>query len=186
MQTTEMQMMNGVDRAALGATIEAIENKPEIAKFEFRVKNRWLGGGLNESSIKEFYGACQEDTTRTAAFVMRADEPPVLLGADGGANPVEYLLHALAACMTTSMVYHAAARGIEIEEIRSELSGDLDLRGFLGMTTEVRKGYREIRVRFTVKSNATAEQLMQLIHFSPVFDMVTNGVPVHVGMECRS
>jgi len=121
--------------------------------------------------------------TRTTPFVLDADEPPVLLGEDAGANPVEYVLHALAACLTTTMVYHAAARGIEIQAVHSELEGDLDLRGFLGLSNEVRKGYHDIRVRMRVKSQATPDMLRDLAQYSPVFDIVSNSLPVQVVVE---
>src|SRR5690606_14566582 len=109
-----------------------------------------------------FYGCRAEDTTRTAPFVLDADEPPVLLGQDIGANPVEFILHALVACMTTTLVYHAAARGIKIEAVDSELEGDLDLRGFLNLAKDVRKGYQEIRVKMRVKSQAMQATLQEL------------------------
>ena len=143
-----------------------------------------MTGGHNCSTIQDFYGAGGEDTTRTAPFMLDADEPPVLLGGDKGANPVEDVLHALAACMTTSMVYHAAARGIEIQSVKCNPEGDLDLRGFLGLDPSVRKGYQGIRVRFDVQSNATAEQLAELAQFSPVRDIISNPVPV--ALEIRT
>lgn len=173
-----MTMINGVDCAALGATIEAIENNPEVAQFRFGARNQWMGGGHNRSSIQEFYGACEMDSKRAQPFVLDAGEPPVLLGADEGANPVEYLLHALVSCMTTSMVYHAAARGIEVRSVESRVEGDLDLRGFLGMSQEVRKGYRQIRIVFDVKSEGSADVLRQCAFMSPVLDCVGRGVPV--------
>jgi uncharacterized OsmC-like protein len=141
-----------------------------------------MGGGHNRSEIKEFYGACEEDSTRTEPFVLDADEPPVLLGEDRGANPVEYVLHALAACMITTLVYHAAAQGINIESVDSELEGDLDARGFLRLDENIRKGYQNIRVKFNVKSDATPAQLAELARLSPIFDIVTNSVPVAVEM----
>jgi uncharacterized OsmC-like protein len=180
MQST---IINGVDVEGLGNTVKAVQEKPALAKFEFRARNRWINGGHNQTTIKSFYGAGQEDTTRTQPFVLVADEPPVLLGEDRGANPVEYVLTALAACLTTSIVYHAAARGIRIEELRSELEGDLDVRGFLGLSEQIRKGYRQIRVKFTVKSDAPAEQLRELCEYSPVFDIVSNPVPVSIQVE---
>lgn len=183
MQTKEMTMMNGVDVAALGETIQAIETNKELAKFEFRAKNQWMGGGHNQTCVQDFYGACQEDTQRTQPFVMDADEPPVLLGQDTGANPVEYLLTALASCMTTSMAYHAAARGIEIKGLESKLEGAIDLRGFLGMTKDVRKGYQKIRVCFKVKSHADAQMLKACAMFSPVLDVVSNGTPVEIDVQ---
>jgi uncharacterized OsmC-like protein len=176
-------MVNGVNVTALGETVGAINGEPTIAKFQFRAANRWLDGGHNRSTIKGFYGAGQEDTSRTEAFVFDADEPPVLLGEDSGANPVEYLLHALAGCVTTTMVYHAASRGIEIRALSSELEGDIDIRGFMGLSEEVPKGYQAIRVRFRVETDAAPETLKELAQMSPVFNSVNGSVPVTIEIE---
>ncbi len=181
-QTTMSEIVNGVDVSRMGATIQAVQTSPDLARFQFRATNRWITGGHNRSQIQSFYGAGQEDHVRTAPFVLEADEPPVLLGEDHGANPVEYVLHALAACLTTSLVYHAAARGIRVESVESKLEGDLDLRGFLGISDKVRKGYKQIRVNFTIKSDATPEQLAELTKFSPVHDIVSNPVPVEISI----
>lgn len=175
-------IVNGVDINRMGATIEAVQKNPSLAAFQFRAKNRWITGGHNRSTIQSFYGAGQEDTTRTAPFVLDAGEPPVLLGNDEGANPVEFVLHALAACLTTSLVYHAAARGIRIQSVESTLEGDLDLQGFLGLSDQVRRGYKEVRVNFTITSDATAEQLKELTKFSPVHDIISNPVPVSISI----
>jgi len=179
----EATIVNGVNITALGETVTAVQGQPEIAKFQFRAKNKWQTGGHNRTEIKGFYGACQEDTTRTEPFVLDNAEPPVLLGEDQAPNPVEYVLHALAGCMTTTMVYHAAARGINIESVETELEGDLDLHGFLRLDENVRNGYQNVRVMFKVKSDATPEQLKDLARLSPVFDIVSNPVPVVVELE---
>ena len=184
-QATISTVMNGVDVERLGQTIQAIQKDPGLAKSQFRATNRWVNGGHNRSTIQGFYAAGQEDTSRTKPFVLEADEPPVLLGKDEGANPVEFVLHALAACVTTSLVYHAAARGIALESVESQLEGDLDLRGFLGLSDQVRRGYKEIRVKFNVKSDASPEQLEELTKFSPVYDIISNAVPVSIQMETR-
>jgi uncharacterized OsmC-like protein len=178
-------VINGVDVARLGQTVQAVRQNPTLGTSQFRAINRWISGGHNRSTIKGFYGAGQEDTTRTKPFVLDADEPPVLLGNDQGANPVEFVLHALAACLTTSLVYHAAARGIQIESIESSLEGDLDLQGFLGLSEQVRRGYKQIRASFTIKSDASAEQLEALTKFSPVYDIVSNPVQVSIQIEKR-
>jgi uncharacterized OsmC-like protein len=179
--------MNGVDVDQLFGTVDVIKDKPEIAKFKFRAKNKWVNGGHNRTTVKDFYGAGKEDTSRTKPFVFEEDEPPVLLGEDHGANPVEYALTALAGCLTTSLVYHAAARGIRIDEVESKLEGDLDLRGFLGMSENVRNGYENIRVTFNVKADAPREKIEELVELaqkrSPVFDIVSNAVPVSVKLE---
>ena len=143
--------INGVDTDALRKTIEAVKENKDIAKFKFKATNKWIHGGHNRTTIDEFYGA-EQSHSRSSPFDLDADEPPVLLGEDQGANPVEYVLTALSACLTTSLVYHAAARGIRIDEVESHLEGDLDLRGFLGLSGETRKGYEIIRVRVNITS----------------------------------
>lgn len=180
------KMINGLNVEDLSSTICAIQAAPEIAKFQFRIENQWEGAGQNRSMVGGFFGAGQE-LTRPSAFVLKADEPVVLLGKDGAANPVEYLLHALAACLTTSMVYHAAARGIQIEEVESSLSGDLDLRGFLELDPKIRRGYQGIQVNFRIKADVPDEQLEEIAQLgtghSPVFDSLVNGVDVSVKAE---
>jgi uncharacterized OsmC-like protein len=186
MSTSTMStIINGVNVDRMSGTVQAVQQNPRLATFQFRAANRWITGGHNRSAIQSFYGAGQEDTVRTKPFVLDADEPPVLLGDDHGANPVEYVLHALAACLTTSLVYHAAARGIRIESVESQLEGDLDLRGFLGLSETVRRGYQQIRVRFTIKTDASAEQLQELTQLSPVHDIVSNPVPVEISIATQ-
>ena len=176
-------MLNGVNVTALSETVNAVKADSGIARFQFRAANRWLGGGHNRSTVQGFLAAGQEDAQRSEPFVLEADEPPALLGEDNGANPVEFVLHGLAACMTTSMVYHAAARGIAIESVESRLEGDLDLRGFLGIDPKMPKGYREVRVRMTVATQSPAARLAELVTFSPVMEMVSAGVPVVAVIE---
>jgi uncharacterized OsmC-like protein len=180
------KLINGVAVDDLFATVDAIKATPSIAKFKFRIKNEWQGGGQNSSTADKFTGAGGEQS-RLKPFVLAADEPPVLLGKDAAANPVEHLLHALASCLTTSMVYHAAARGIQIEEVESTLEGDIDLQGFLELDKNVRRGYQGIRVNFKVKADVSDEKLQEVIQLgpghSPVFDSLVNGVPVTVTGE---
>jgi uncharacterized OsmC-like protein len=176
------QNLNGVDVNALKQTIGAIQQNPPLADFQFRAENRWLGGALNRSTIRNFYGAGKEDQVRTEPYVFECDEPPVLLGQDRAANPVEYLLHALAGCVTTTMVMHAAARGIEVESVESDLEGDIDLQGFLGLSNKVPRGYRKIRVTMRVKSDADADKLKALAQYSPVFNTITNPTEVEVNI----
>lgn len=182
-----MKIINGVKVDQLFETINAIGKNPDLAHFKFRASNKWINGGHNRTTIRDFYGACQEDTSRAQAFVLDNDEPAVLLGEDNGANPVEFVLHALAGCLTTSLVYHAAARGIRIEEVESKFEGDLDLRGFLGLSDQVRNGYENIRVTFRIKADAPEETLQELCELaqqrSPVFDTLTRPVPVSVKLE---
>ena len=174
---------NGVNVTALFGTIEAVKQNAEIAKFNFRATNKWLGGEKNRSTIKEFTGALQEHRGDAAPFIFDNGEAPVLLGEDKAPNPVEWLLHALIGCMTTTTAYHAAARGIVIEAIESQIEGDIDLRGFLGLSPDVRKGYSAIRVRMRLKTHARPAVVKDLVAMSPVFDTVSRSVPVSVDIQ---
>ncbi len=177
------KMLNGVNVTAVNELIKNVQADPELAKCKFHIKNKWLTCGQNQSKIESFYGAKQEIAHATP-FTLKADEPPILAGHDTGANPVEHLLNALAACLTTTIVYHAAVRGIEIEELESELEGDLDLQGFFGLSNEVRRGYQNIRVNFKVKTTeGNLERLKALSKLSPVFDVTSNGTKVTVNIE---
>jgi uncharacterized OsmC-like protein len=181
---------NGVDTAQMYGTLDAINANPELGVFQFRASNRWLGGAHNRSTIRSFYGAGQEDDSRAEAFSIDAGEPAVLLGVDTGPNPAEALLHALAACLTTTLVYVAAARKVNLTEVESTLEGDMDVRGCLGITDEVRNGFTNIRVRFRISGDAPQEKLQEIVQRaqarSAVFDMVSNGVPVQVEASCQS
>jgi uncharacterized OsmC-like protein len=178
---------NGVDTDQLYGTLDAIKAQPELAVFQFRARNRWIDGAHNRSTIQRFYGAGQEDTSRDEPFEIDAGEPAILLGSDTGANPAEHLLHALAACLTTSLVYVAAARKVRLTEVESTIEGDMDVRGALGLSDEVRNGFTNIRVSFTVRGDAPEEKLREVVtraqRRSAVYDMVTNGVPVSVAVE---
>lgn len=187
MTTTTETIRNGIDTTTLFGTLDAIKDNPDLATFQFRAANRWIEGAHNRSKIKSFYGAGGEDTTRTETFELVSGEPQVLLGTDTGPNPAEYLLHALAGCLTTSLVYVAAARGVHLTEVSSTLEGNMDLRGALGLDDDYRNGFTDIKVRFSIKGDATDEELEALIeraHIrSAVFDMVNNGVPIEVEVE---
>jgi uncharacterized OsmC-like protein len=184
-QATMAGVINGVNLERMGATVQAVRQNASLARFQLRALNRWITGGHNRSIIQSFYGAGQEDTTRTYPFVVEADVPPVLVGENHAPAPAEYVLHALAGCLTTSLVYHAATRGIRIESVESKVEGDLDLQGFLGISNTVRPGYKEIRVKFTVRSDAKPEQLQGLMKYSLVYDIVANPVPVVIQIEPR-
>lgn len=182
-RVSEPNIVNGVNVTALFDTIGAVKDNAAIAKFNFRATNSWIGGEKNRSTIKEFTGALQEHRTVGKPFVFENGEPPVLLGEDKAPNPVEWLLHALIGCMTTTTAYHAAAKGIAIDAIDSEIEGDLDLRGFLGLSEDVRKGYSAIRVHMRVKTEAEPATIKSLTKMSPVFDTVSRSVPVAVDVE---
>ena len=185
MTTMENPLRNGVDTATLFATLDAVKGNTEIAKFQFRATNRWVSGTHNQSTIHGFYGAMQE-MTHGQAFTFDADHPAVLVGADNGPTPVEYVLHALAACLTAGLANIAAARNVNLTEVESTVEGDIDLLGILGLSDEVRNGYQGIKVSFTLRGD-DPEKLRAVVEQSrrrsAVYDVVTNGVPVSIEVD---
>ena len=183
---TEEKKVNGVNVDQLLSTIELIKEKPEIAQFKFRATNKWIDGTYNRATVKDFYGAGQEDTTRDP-MVFEIDEPPVLCGSNLGANPVEYLLVALSGCLTTSLIAHSAAKGIEINGVESRYEGDLDLRGFLGISEDVPVEYQVIRVYFKIDADVSEDKKEELIDmaqkYSPVFNSITKPISVSVELD---
>ncbi|MEZ5042797.1 MAG: OsmC family protein [Saprospiraceae bacterium] len=177
--------INGFDVEAISGTITAIQNNPAIADFELRAQNTWISGGHNRSTIQGFYGACQEDTSREVPFVYDNDEPPVLLGENKGANPAEVILHGLLGCMTTAMMLLASARGIEVAGVSSKVDGDIDLKGFLGLDANAKKGFQQLRVTFDIEgvSEAQKEELITLAKQSPIFNTLINPVDVQVAIQ---
>jgi uncharacterized OsmC-like protein len=177
----EGKIVNGVDVSQLMGTIDLIRKKAEVAKFKFRARNKWIRGTHNRATVNGFYGALQEDTSRNP-LIFDLDEPPVLLGKNLGANPVEYLLVALSGCLTTSMIAHAAAKGIELKGVESRYEGDIDLRGFLGIAEEVPVGFQRIRVEFKIDADIPRDQKEELVRmaqkFSPVFNTIAKATPV--------
>jgi uncharacterized OsmC-like protein len=182
MKTQDARMVNGLDTTQMFETLDAIKGQPSLARFQFRAGNKWISGGENRSTIKDFYGAGHEDDSRGEPFVFTNGEPPVLLGDNEGANPVEFLLHALAGCITTTIVLHAASRGIRIEELSTKLDGDIDLRGLFGLDDSVPVGYEQIRIKLDVKADCSDEELDDLLGYaqehSPVCNTVCRPVPI--------
>lgn len=180
------KMVNGINVDQLVKTIELIKENPKIAEFQFRARNTWVDGTHNRARVKDFFGALQEDDSRPA-IEFEIDEPPVLCGRNLGPNPVEYLLVALSGCLTTSLVAHAAARGIAIRKVESRYEGDLDLQGFLGLSEQIPVGYKNIRVFFKIDADLSDEQKEELVRmaqkYSPVFNSIAKPVPVDVKLE---
>ena len=185
MTTIDDAVRNGVDTATLFATLDAVKGDTDLAKFQFRATNRWLSGTHNQSTIHGYHGAKQEMTHRQP-FTFDADHPAVLVGTDEGPTPVEFLLHALAACLTSGIANIAAARGVTLTQVSSTVEGDIDLLGILGLSDSVRNGYRQIRVSFVLRGDdpdklrGVVEQSRQR---SAVFDVLTNGVPVSIDVN---
>ncbi|HUI85798.1 MAG TPA: OsmC family protein [Nitrososphaerales archaeon] len=178
------QIQNGVNVDQLVGTVNAIKGTPSLAKFSFRSASRWGGGAKSTAYMKSFYGAGQEDSSRTEAFSMEGDEPPVLLGTNTAPNAVEALLSALAGCMTVAFIYPASAQGVRVESLEYEIDGDVDLQGFLQLSDKIRPGLQSIRVRAHVKADAPREKIQELLEHaaktSVVMDTIRNPVPVRV------
>jgi uncharacterized OsmC-like protein len=183
-QLHQVEFLNGLNTEQLFQTIDAVKEEPSLAHFEFRAKNQWINGGENRSTIQGFYGVGAEDESREKPFVFTNGEPPVLLGNNEGANPVEFLLHALAGCLTTTIVIHAAARGITIQELSTELEGTIDVQGVLGLDDTVPVGYKQNNIKLHNKADCSDDELEDLLAFakahSPVCNTVCKPVPVTV------
>jgi uncharacterized OsmC-like protein len=178
-----IKTINGVDTQALEELIESVQEDPSLAKSTLRVRNKWIKADHSQTTVCDFYGAGQENS-HEQTFVMDAGEPLLIAGKDEAASPMEYLLHSLAGCLTSTLVYQAALRGIEIQEIESHLEGDLDVRGFMGISDKVRKGYSNIRASFKVKTDEeNLEELKELTKFSAVFDAISNATPIDIQVE---
>lgn len=185
-----VKFVNGIDVEGLKNTLGAIKENPALASFKFRASNKWIKGTNNQATVKGYYGAGEEHAKRAVSMTFDEDEPPVLLGNDKGPNPVEWVLVGLSGCLTTSLVAYAAAKGIELRSVESELEGDLDVRGFLNLDPSVRNGYQNIRVHFKIDADASDEEIRKLVEISqqrsPVFDIVTHQVPVQVDFERKA
>ncbi len=169
---------NGVDVGKVMNVIGAIEADPGYANFQWRATNQWIGGSISRSRIKEFFAGNAEDSTRKEAFTIDADAPTIAAGQNSAPNPMEYVLHALAGCLTMTLVYHASVRGIGIEAVESSYTGDMDTRGLFGLSDDVRKGFSKVTVNMRVKSEASVEELTEMAMYSPVFDIVSKSLPV--------
>src|SRR5262245_25884649 len=186
MTTTESGVRNGVDTTTLFATLDAVKEAPAAAQFKFRARNHWIAGTHSRTTIHDFFGVGEERTHEKATF-HDIDHPRVLVGNDNAPTPVEYVLHALAGCLTAGLANIAAARGIELGEVTSTVEGEIDLNGILGLDPEVRNGFQNIRVNFTVSGDAPAEKLRQIVEQSrarsAVYDILTGAVPVTITVD---
>ena len=188
--TTERPRLNGVDTAALFATLDAVKGQNDIAKFQFRANNSWVNGNHSRSTLHGFFGAMQEMQHKHETVVV-SDHPTVLVGEDNAPTPVEYLLHGIAACLTAGLANIAAARGIQLTKVTSTVEGDINLLGILGLSDgSVRNGYEQIKVTVHIEGDADDETLRELVNQSrrrsAVYDVLTNPTPVVVDVVTGS
>ena len=181
--TTEKAPLNGVDVPTLFGTRDAVKQTNEIAKFQFRATNTWVSGTHSRSTFADFHGAMQE-MRHEQDTVVESDHPAVLVGTDVGPTPVEYLLHAIAACLTSGIANIASARGVTLTKVSSTVEGDIDLLGILGLSDHVRNGYQQLKVTFHVEGDADDATLREIVEQSrrrsAVYDALTNPTPVHI------
>jgi uncharacterized OsmC-like protein len=184
--TTESPIRNGVDTAALFGTINHVKQNRDLAAFQFRATNTWMRGTHSRTSIMRFAGAGQE-LSHNEEFVFDTDHPEVLTGTDHGPTPVEMLLGGLAGCLTAGIANIAAARRVTLRSVESTVEGDIDLQGILGLSSEVRNGYRAVRVTFRIDADAPAETVREIVEQSKarsaVLDVLSHGVPVDVSVN---
>ena len=175
--------LNGISTPALFATIDVVKNQPQLGAFQFRAKGAWLGGTHMRTTMSEFSGAGGEHSHKVA-YTAEADHPSVLCGQDHAPAPVEYVLHALAACLTAGIANIAAARGVTLRSVTSSVEGDMDLRGILGLSKDVRNGFSAMRVGIKIAGDAPEAKLREIVQQScarsAVFDILSNGVPISV------
>ncbi|MEJ2617576.1 MAG: OsmC family protein [Ignavibacteriaceae bacterium] len=184
----KQKIINGIDINRLAEIIDVIEKSPDLARFQFRAKNTWMNGGHSRSVIKSFYGGKQEDNTRSEPFILENDQPLIMLGKDKGASPVEYILNALAGCITNSIVYHATLKGIRINDIESELEGNIDLRNLFMKNNEIDNPEDNIKVKIRITGNELQENEKSFLcelgkKTSPVYKVITNAIPVELVVE---
>jgi uncharacterized OsmC-like protein len=183
-ESIDTVLVNGVNVAIVGAVIDSVRENPVLGQARFRAQNTWVSGAHNRTSMQGFYAAGGEDESREQAFVIDSDEPPLLGGANRGANAVELALTALASCLTGTLVYYGALMGIVLDEVSAELEGDLDMSGLFGLEETTRRGLQHVRVDYHIKSREPRERIVELLgtaqKFSPLNDIFTNPVPVSI------
>lgn len=170
--------INGVNADAITEMAGNMQKDEEFSKFRFRVHNEWIEGPHSCSTIQGFYAGGEEHTEREQALAVHADQPEYLGGKNIAPNPVEYYLHALDSCLSVTLVSHAAVRGIPIESVEVSSEGEMNARGFFGVSEDVNKGFERVRVDMKVKSDADEETLIKLAMYSPVYEMVSKAIPV--------
>lgn len=184
---TTQTILNGVNAEELKDCIDTISSDHSLGKYQFRAINKWISGAQCQTSIRDFTAAGNEYTDRQRTHQLIGDEPVALLGDDAGPNATEALLHALAACLNTTFIFHATAQGVKVEQLEFCLEGNIDINGLLGLDANVRNGFQEIKITCKVKADAPLEKIEQLVQTaqdrSPVFDCVIHEVPVTVTLE---
>ena len=174
---------NGVNVQALLEAREALAGAPDAAQFTWRASSKWENGVHSTTSIQNFFGLGEEQSHKTEA-VFDADHPEVFAASDNGITPIEYLLVGLASCLTAGVASVAQNRGIQLRSIESTVEGNHDIRGILGADSDVRNGFNDVKVTFTIDADASKQEIDALVaqsqKRSAVFDALTNPTEVTV------
>jgi uncharacterized OsmC-like protein len=183
MTITDTPIDNGVNTAALVAAREALTAAPEAAEFTWRATCSWVHGTHSRSTVESFAGLGQEHS-HLSTFTFDADHPECFASEDQGATPAEYVLVALASCLTAGVAAVAQYREIQLRKVTATVEGQMNVLGILGADPDVRNGYRDIRVRFDIDADASREDIEALVaqsqKRSAVFDILTNPTDVVV------
>ena len=175
---------NGVNVDALLAAREALKGAPQAAKFTWRASCKWKNGTHSETSIQGFHGLGEEQKHKTETS-FSADHPEIFASEDLGVTPVEYLLVGLASCLTAGVAAVAQNRGIQLRSVESKVEGKMDIQGILGIDSDVRNGYDDIKITFKIDADASKKEIEALVaqsqKRSAVYDAITN--PTNVTVE---
>lgn len=174
---------NGVNVQALLDAREALRGAPEAAKFTWRATCKWQKGTHSTSKIRGFFGLGEEQRHKTETS-FEADHPEIFASEDHGITPIEYVLVGLASCLTAGVAAVAQNRGIQLRSVESKVEGKMDIRGILGVDSDVRNGYDDVKVTFKIDADASKPEIEALVaqsqKRSAVFDIVTNPTNVTV------
>ena len=177
---------NGVNVEALLEAREALAGAPEAAQFTWRASSKWENGVHSTTSIQNFFGLGEEQSHKSEA-VFDADHPEVFAASDNGITPIEYLLVGLASCLTAGVASVAQNRGIQLRSIESTVEGNHDIRGILGVDNDVRNGFNDVKVTFTIDADASRQEIEALVaqsqKRSAVFDALTNPTDISVSVD---
>ena len=161
-QTPAPNVNNGVNVEALIGAREALDAAPQAARFTWRSKCEWANGTHSRNTINDCFGLGEEQS-RGKNFTIDADHPEVFAAEDNGPTPAEMMMSGLASCLTAGVASVAQHRGIQLHSVTATLEGDMDLRGILGIDSDVRNGFSAIRVHFEIHADASDEDIRALV-----------------------
>ena len=175
--------VNGINTDRVIELATKMSQDEEFGRFRFRAHNQWIQGSVSQTVIQDYYAGGNEVTDRSEAHLIGADQPFFLGGKNTAPNSVEYLLHALTSCLMTTLVYHAAVQGIEIQAADCFAEGEMNSKGFFGVSDQVKRGYEKIHVTMQVKSDADIDTLTRLAMYSPVYETISKSVATDFVMK---